>query len=143
MKGNMDHKNYYKALGLSENASQDEIKSAYRKLAFKYHPDKNPEYSKAAEERFKKISEAYYVLGDKKRREEYDAFSKGGAGRGYSREFKGAQGFDFEDIIRHFRGGGGASGRSSFDSSIFGDIFGSYGGGGAKIFRKNNHQRRA
>ena len=125
MKGDMDQKNYYKLLGLNENASQDEIKSAYRKMALKYHPDKNPERAKEAEERFKKISEAYYVLGDKKKREEYDAFRKGGIGSDHGRQFEGTQGFDFEDIIRHFRnaGGGRASGSGAFEDSVFGDIF--------------------
>ena len=67
----MSEKDYYSILGVKEDASEAEIKSAYRKLALKYHPDKNPG-DKKAEETFKKISEAYYTLGDPKRRKEYD-----------------------------------------------------------------------
>ena len=63
--------NYYRILGIFENADENEIKSKYRKLAMKYHPDRNPD-DKKAEEMFKKISEAYEVLGDKKKRKEYD-----------------------------------------------------------------------
>jgi curved DNA-binding protein len=58
------NKDYYKILGVSENSQTDAIKSAYRKLAKKYHPDMNPNDKKAAESKFKEISEAYYVLGD-------------------------------------------------------------------------------
>ncbi len=64
---------YYSVLGISKNATQEEIKKAYRNLAFKYHPDRNPD-NKEAEEKFKKISEAYDVLGDEKKRAEYDRF---------------------------------------------------------------------
>ena len=75
-------KDYYKILGISKIASDDEIKKAYRKLALKYHPDKNR--SAGAEEKFKEIAEAYEVLSDAKKREVYDKFGeeglKGGAG---------------------------------------------------------------
>ncbi len=74
---------YYSVLGISKNATQEEIKKAYRNLAFKYHPDRNPD-NKEAEEKFKKISEAYDVLGDEKKRAEYDRF--GSAGSSYSSE---------------------------------------------------------
>ena len=70
MAGNED---YYKVLGLTKSATSDEIKRAYRKLAVKYHPDKNPG-NKAAEEKFKKVSEAYEVLSDPKKRADYDQF---------------------------------------------------------------------
>ncbi|MEO9966648.1 MAG: DnaJ domain-containing protein [Reichenbachiella sp.] len=63
----MDYKDYYKTLDVAKKASQQEIKKAYRKLAVKYHPDKNPD-NKAAEEKFKEISEAYDVLGDAEKR---------------------------------------------------------------------------
>ena len=66
-------KDYYKILGVSENASERDIKSAYRRLAFRYHPDTNPGNEKEAEAKFKKINEAYCVLGDKVRRRQYDA----------------------------------------------------------------------
>lgn len=74
---------YYSVLGISKNATQEEIKKAYRNLAFKYHPDRNPD-NKEAEEKFKKISEAYDVLGDEKKRAEYDRF--GSAGSSYNSE---------------------------------------------------------
>lgn len=121
--------NFYQVLGVAENASQDEIKKAYRKLAVKHHPDKN-RGNKAAEERFKRISEAYDVLGDAKKRSEYDAMrqgffsgagtgagARGGRARAYPGDNGGAQTFHFEDL-------GGFSG--------LGDIFGNlFGGGGA------------
>jgi len=131
----MSTENYYKVLGVSENASLDEIKKAYRNLALKYHPDRNPENRKAAEERFKKVSEAYYVLGDTERRAEYDAYRKG-YGYGAGGDFTGAKGFDFEEILKHFggMGAGRRSGRSYTTSyanveDIF-DIFRHMGGGG-------------
>ena len=67
----MEYKDYYKVLGVERSATQDEIKKAYRKLAVKYHPDKNPG-DKAAEEKFKEISEAYQVLGNEESRKKYD-----------------------------------------------------------------------
>ena len=97
---------YYKILGVSKNASDEEIKKAYRKLAMKYHPD-HTKGDKTAEEKFKKISEAYAVLSDKKKRSQYDTFGSTGFKQRYSQEdiFKG---FDFSDILREF-GMGGAS----------------------------------
>ncbi|MCK4468155.1 MAG: DnaJ domain-containing protein, partial [Desulfobacterales bacterium] len=95
---------YYKILGVSKNASDEEIKKAYRKLAMKYHPD-HAKGNKTAEERFKKISEAYAVLSDKKKRSQYDTFGSTGFQQRYSQEdiFKG---FDFSDILREFGIGG-------------------------------------
>ena len=69
-------KDYYKVLGLAKGAGEDEIKKAYRKLALKFHPDKNK--SAGAEERFKEIAEAYEVLSDKKKREIYDQYGEEG-----------------------------------------------------------------
>ena len=134
----MPQKDYYKILGVSENASPDEIKKAYRLLAKKYHPDANPN-NKAAEEKFKEISEAYYVLSDDKKRREFDQFKRSGfsqgpqAGPGGGRGFQGAQGFDYEEILRAFRNAQSGSGAGSFRvrSGGMGNIFeGLFGGGG-------------
>ena len=127
----MTNKDYYQILGLRENASLDEIKKTYRELAKKYHPDANPN-NRAAEERFKEISEAYYVLNDPKKREEYDAFKKSGFARGYggTQGFQGAEGFDFDEILRVFRGAQGGrrthvrfGGGQGF-TDVFSDLFG-------------------
>jgi curved DNA-binding protein len=100
---------YYKTLGVSKNATQTEIKKAYRKLALKYHPDRNKD-NKEAEEKFKKISEAYAVLSDQEKRKQYDTFGEAGFQQRYSQEdiFRG---FDLGDILKEFGinlGGGSA-----------------------------------
>lgn len=131
----MAQKDYYKVLGVSESAGEDQIKSAYRKLAKQHHPDANPG-NKSAEEKFKEISEAYYVLSDKKKRSEYDAFKKSGFSGAYGQQasggFRGAQGFDFEEVLRAFRGAQSGGGRrySSSSSANFGSIFENLFGGG-------------
>lgn len=71
-------KDYYQILGVDENATQDDIKNAFRKLAFKYHPDKNPGNEKQAEEKFKEINEAYSILSDANKRQQYDFAKKSG-----------------------------------------------------------------
>ena len=127
----MAQKDYYKILGVSEGASQEEIKKVYRKLAIKYHPDKNRGNEKEAEEKFKEVSEAYYVLGDAKRRKEYDAFRKGPLRGGFS----GAQTFDFDDLLKQYgaRSAGWSSGKSWGRYSVFSDIFGDmFGEGGSR-----------
>ncbi len=103
----MSKANYYDVLGVSEKSTQDEIKKAYRKLAVKYHPDKNIKSPEAAEAKFKEISEAYFVLGDAKKRAEYDQMRRYG---GQTGNFAGAQGFNFEDLLRQFQSGAGGSG---------------------------------
>lgn len=132
-------KDYYDILGVKKDASEDEIKKSYRKLAKKYHPDVN-KGNKESENRFKEISEAYAVLSDKEKREQYDrlgkeAFASGGPGFGGA----GFGGFDFSQFMGGARGrraGGGAGGgargsRSTVDfTDIFGDLFGGGGGGG-------------
>ena len=110
----------YGVLGVSKSSSNSEIKAAYRKLAVKHHPDKN-EGDKAAEEKFKEASEAYHVLSNSERKQNYDnfghaAFENGGGGRG------GFGNFDFA---------------SSF-SDIFEDFFGEGFGGGRRSRRSNN-----
>ena len=99
-------KDYYSILTVGKNASKDEIKAAYRKLALKYHPDRCPEEKKKeCEEKFKEVTAAYYVLGDDKRKKEYDDYEKGtyafrsGPGSG---DFASQTGFDFEDLMKHF-----------------------------------------
>ena len=69
----MDYKDYYQILGVDKKAGEKEIKQAYRKLAMKYHPDRNPG-DKQAEEKFKEINEAYQILSDKQKRQQYDTF---------------------------------------------------------------------
>ena len=81
-------KNYYQILGIPENASQEEIKSAFRKLAFKYHPDTNPGNERAAEEKFKELNEAYGVLGDEYKRQQYD-FARRGQFAGFETGYRG------------------------------------------------------
>ncbi len=105
---------YYQILGLSKQASADEIKKAYRKLAVKWHPDKNPNNKAASEEKFKKISEAYAVLSDPEKRQQYDQFGSADQYRQqYSQEdiFRGV---DLDEILRSFGFGGiRGGGRSS------------------------------
>ncbi len=93
-------KDYYQILGVLDSVSQEEIKSAFRKLAFKYHPDTNPGNEKQAEEKFKEINEAYGVLGDKDRRQQYDFVRRSQfAGVGYDTQYKGFQ-YSQQDIFR-------------------------------------------
>ncbi len=117
----MAKRDYYEVLNVEKSASADQIKSAYRKKAVKYHPDKN-KGDKAAEEKFKEASEAYHVLSDSERKQNYDnfghaAFENGAGGRG---------GFGNFDFSNHF-------------SDIFEDFFGEgFGGGGRRSRRSNN-----
>ncbi len=114
----MAKRDYYDVLGINKSANPDEIKSAYRKLAVKYHPDKNPG-NKKAEEKFKEASEAYGILSDKSKKENYDnfghaAFENGGGQRGGFGGFSGADFSDiFEDFFGEFGGRGSSRGRSS------------------------------
>ena len=104
---------YYELLSVKKGASADEIKKAYRKLAIKYHPDKNPD-DKAAEEKFKEISEAYEVLSDTEKRSTYDQFGHAAFGPG-SRASRGGGGFhDPFDIYNEDFGAGGAEGVEVF-----------------------------
>ncbi len=123
----MTQKNYYKILGVSKDASPEEIKKAFRRLALKYHPDKN-RGDKVAEERFKEINEAYAVLSDPEKRRQYDTFGSTEFHRRFTQEdiFRN---FDISSIFQDlgsaggifFGGRGGA--KVSFDD-IFGQIFG-------------------
>ncbi|MCJ7616746.1 MAG: DnaJ domain-containing protein [Desulfobacterales bacterium] len=100
----MSETDYYKMLGVNKNATEAEIKKAYRKLAMKYHPD-HAKDDKDAEAKFKKISEAYAVLSDKEKRKQYDTFGSTGFRQRYSQEdiFRG---FDLSDILKEFGFGG-------------------------------------
>ncbi len=119
----MDYKDYYKILGVSKTATQDEIKKAFRKLAVKYHPDKNPG-DKKAEEKFKEISEANEVIGDPEKRKKYDElganwkqyqqqgeeYAGRNSGRRQYHTYSEGFGGEFSDFFESFFGGGGFSG---------------------------------
>ncbi|SMP60054.1 molecular chaperone DnaJ [Noviherbaspirillum suwonense] len=109
----MAKRDFYEILGLAKNASDDDIKKAYRKLAMKYHPDRNPD-SKGAEEKFKEAKEAYEMLSDPQKRDAYDRYGHAGVDPNM-----GAGGF----------GGGGGGGFADAFGDIFGDIFGGAAGG--------------
>ena len=118
----MSKRDYYEVLGVNKSATKEEIKKAYRKLALKYHPDKN-KGDKRAEEKFKEGREAYHVLSDEKRKSNYDQFGHAA-----------------------FQGAGGQGGFGNFDfsssfSDIFEDVFGDFGfgtSGGSRRSRSNN-----
>ena len=109
----MAKRDFYEILGVAKNASDEEIKKAYRKLAMKYHPDRNPD-SKGAEDKFKEAKEAYEMLSDAQKREAYDRFGHAGV----------------DPNMGGGGGGGGFAGAGGF-SDAFGDIFGDIFGGGA------------
>ena len=115
---NMAKRDYYEVLGVGKNASADEIKRAYRRMAMKYHPDKNPDNKEEAETKFKECAEAYEVLNDPEKRQRYDQFGheglRGMGMRDYSHMRWQDIGSIFEDIF-------------GFDD-FFGDIFGARGG---------------
>ncbi|WP_114781657.1 molecular chaperone DnaJ [Botryobacter ruber] len=125
----MAKRDYYEVLGVSNSASQEEIKKAYRKIAIKYHPDKNPD-DPTAEDKFKEAAEAYEVLSDQQKRQRYDQFGHQGMNGGF-----GGGGMNMEDIFSQFGdifGGGG----SPFDS-----FFGGRQGGGGRRTRKGTNLR--
>ena len=110
-------KDYYEILGVSKNATQDEIKSAYRKLALQYHPDRNK--SPDAEGRFKEISEAYAVLSDQEKRNQYDSKGREGVYQKYGQQEDIFRGADFSDVFRDMGPGSGGV------DDLFGQLFGS------------------
>ncbi|KAF6261965.1 hypothetical protein COO60DRAFT_1293650 [Scenedesmus sp. NREL 46B-D3] len=126
-------KDYYGILGVAKGADDAELKKAYRKLAMKWHPDKNPDNRAAAEAKFKDVSEAYEVLSDPEKRQVYDAYGEEGlkAGGGHGGPSGGGDHhFNFrsaDDIFRDFFGGGGMGGGDPL-ASIFGGMGGMGGG---------------
>jgi molecular chaperone DnaJ len=121
----MSKRDYYEVLGVAKNASESEIKKAYRKLAIQYHPDKNPGDA-TAEAKFKEAAEAYDVLGDPQKKSQYDRFGHAGmGGQGF-----GGGGMDMDDIFSHF-------------GDIFGGAFGGRGrrGGGGQRRRRGSDLR--
>lgn len=119
----MAKRDYYEVLSITRTASEEEIKKAFRKLAMKYHPDRNPG-NKDAEEKFKEVNEAYAVLSDAKKRASYDQFGHAGVGGN-----GGGAGFS---------GGFGAGGFAEAFGDIFGDIFGQRRGGANNVYRGND-----
>jgi molecular chaperone DnaJ len=116
----MQKRDYYEVLGIAKNAAEADIKKAYRKMALKYHPDKNPD-DKEAEEKFKEAAEAYEVLSDPNKKARYDQYGHAGLGGG----FGGGGGMNMDDIF-----------------SQFGDIFGNaFGGGGSFGGSRGGQQR--
>eukprot|EP01004_Peranema_trichophorum_P005321 NODE_4185_length_1211_cov_76.835478_g3687_i0.p1 GENE.NODE_4185_length_1211_cov_76.835478_g3687_i0~~NODE_4185_length_1211_cov_76.835478_g3687_i0.p1 ORF type:complete len:313 (-),score=86.67 NODE_4185_length_1211_cov_76.835478_g3687_i0:218-1156(-) len=119
-----DGEDYYKVLGLKKDASQKDIKKAYRKLAMKWHPDKNPDNKEESEEKFKKIAEAYQVLSNDEKRKEYDMYGKAGPGGmpGGASGFQFSGGMDPFDIFNtFFQSGGNQGGNVKFSFSTNGN----------------------
>lgn len=132
MSGSNAKRCYYDVLGLKKPSNEDEIRKAYKKLALKHHPDKNPDDPKAAEERFKEVAEAYAVLSDPNKKPTYDQYghaglAPGGSSGGRGNDFGGfSGGFSFQaadEIFRNFFGAGGFQDDDFFAGSSF------FGGG--------------
>jgi len=134
-----EKRDYYEVLGIDKNASEDEIKRAFRRMAKKYHPDANPDNKQEAEEKFKEINEAYEVLSDPQKKQMYDTYGfsgpqgysgQGGGYYSYGQGFDGFSGFgadfdgfgDLGDIFSSFFGGGGSSRRTSTGPAKGADI---------------------
>lgn len=123
----MEYKDYYKVLGVEKNASQSDIKKAFRKLAVKHHPDKNKD-NKSAEDKFKEVNEANEVLSDAAKRKKYDEL---GENYHHYQQSGGAQDFDWSQYANQSRGGG--QGQYNYG----GDFGNNFGGGGFSDFFEN------
>lgn len=126
-------RDFYEVLGVAKSASADEIKKAYRKLAIKYHPDKNQD-DPTAEEKFKEAAEAYSVLSDEQKRQRYDQFGHAGVGGAAGAGGFGGGGFSMDDIFSQF-------GDIFGGNSPFGDMFGGAQGGGGRRMKKGSDLR--
>lgn len=148
----MQYKDYYEILGVKRDATEQEIKSSYRKLARKFHPDVNK--TKEAEQKFKDINEAYEVLGDKDKRQRYDSLGANWQNGANYTPPPGFEQFNFnQGGAQSFNFGGGAGGFSDFFSSLFGDFMSGqnagsaggfsgfdFGGGSTRQTRQSRHQ---
>lgn len=119
----MAKRDYYEVLGVNKGASEGEIKKAYRKVAMKYHPDKNPD-DKGAEEKFKEAAEAYEILSDGDKKARYDRYGHAGVDPNMGGGFGGRGGMTMEDIFSQFG--------DVFADSPFESFFGGAGGGRAR-----------
>ena len=128
-----EKRDYYEVLGVNKNATDDELKKAYRKMAKKYHPDANPDNKEEAEKKFKEINEAYETLSDKQKRQMYDQF-------GFNGPQYGGQGGGYYSYGSGFDGFGGFSDFADFGD--LGDIFSSFFGGGSSRSRNSNGPRK-
>lgn len=134
-------RDYYEVLGVPKTASASDIKKAYRNLALKWHPDKNPDNHAQAEEKFKEIGEAYAVLSDPEKRRQYDTYGfnspeTGGFGGGFQTDFSHFDFTDAEDIFRQFFGG-----RDPFADFMDDDFFGGGFFGGRQRRGNDGRQR--
>ena len=131
----MSKRDFYDILGVTKNATAEEIKKAYRKLAIKYHPDKNPD-DKSAEDKFKEGAEAYEVLSNPEKKQRYDQYGHAGVGGAAGGGGYGGGGMNMEDIFSQFGDIFGGGGGSPFDSFFGGSQ--SRGGGGRRVAKGSN-----